>query len=125
MSLSDAIHRLGSRANTRCSSGQPVKLQQKSSRRDDTVRVLAQCGHRVPIDRSVEADADPTAMADVRWAKVTIRSRSDGFGLGAVRRGTPKVGEGVVVVPIRPQHHELLSPEERGRAVAETFRRPR
>jgi hypothetical protein len=88
------------------------------------VRVFAQFGDFSPVDVAVETNADPPAPAHVRRAEKSIRRCGEQVLLSALWRGTPQMREPLFVVPIGPEHHELLSDEEGGRTVAEPFCRP-
>ena len=88
------------------------------------VGVREQLTHLVPGDVTVEPDADPASMADVRRAEVPVGGRDEGF-LRARFGRAPQVRELVVVVPVRPEHRELLADEERWRTVAELLGGPR
>jgi hypothetical protein len=110
-----------SRAVGKWSVRQSVEFQQESSRCDRAVRVLAQFSDCAPINHFIEADADPTPMANVRRAKIAIGIRGDEIFLDAEWSGTPQVREGIFVVPIGPKHHELLSDKERRRTVTRSL----
>jgi D-amino-acid oxidase len=100
-----------------------VQLRCQPGGRDDPVGVLAQLGDLGPVHRSVQADPDPAAVADVRRPEEPVRVGPDQFLLRPWRRRAPQVREVLGMVPVGPQRHErALAPDEPGRrAVAGPF----
>ena len=80
------------------------------------IGIPTHCGHLIPVRPSIEPHSQPSAAADVRRSKEPSRFSLDQLGLCACRRGTPQMGKVMIMVTVRPEHHELLAHEERGRA---------
>ena len=91
-----------------------VECGDQFGRRHSPVGVFTDRGHLGPVDVPVETYSQPASAADVRWAEEPLGLGVDEFGLDAGGGGTPQMGEIVVVVAARPQHHELLLHLERG-----------
>jgi hypothetical protein len=81
----------------------------------------ADAGHFAPVDVTVQPDADPAPVADVRGAEEPLWLRARQLLLGSRRSGAPQVRELVVMMPVRPQHDELPPCEERRGPVAGSF----
>ena len=62
--------------------------------------------------------SDPASPTHIKRSEEATWFRCDEFVLGPHRRGTPKVGELVLMVPLGPQHQELSSYEECGSTMA-------
>src|SRR5215469_5663957 len=93
------------------------RVTQEPGGRYDPVGLPADRRYLVPVDVAVQAHADPAAVPDVGWPEEPVGLGSGQLLLGARGRRAPQVREPVVVVPVRPQHHELPPGEERWRAV--------
>src|SRR5436305_8459113 len=85
-------------------------------RRDEPVGVFEEFSNLLPVHGAVQPDADPAAVADVRLGEVTLRGRCEGL-LSTRFRGGPEMGELTIVMPVRPEHRELLPDEVPRRAV--------
>lgn len=83
--------------------------------------VTADRGDLIPVNVSVESDAEPTSAADVRRSEEAFRLGVDQFILRTGWGRTPQMGEAILMMTARPQHHELLLDEERRRSVTELF----
>lgn len=102
-----------------------VELPHEPPRCDGSIRVLTKRLDFLPIDDSIEANANPTSMTNVRRTKVPIGIGSDEFRLNPVRRGAPKVWKVEVMVPVWPQLDELPPGEEGRRTMAFSLARAR
>jgi len=89
------------------------------------VGVVADAGHLIPVDITIEPHADPATVAHVWRPEEAVRFRPRQLLLSARRRGAPQVREQVVVVPVGPQHDKLPAGEERWRPVTRPFLRTR
>lgn len=106
-------------ANLRLSPGGSFPEKASEARRcHGAVGVLAQHLHRSPVDAAVEPHPDPAATSDIRRAEEPLRIGFDQGFLDTRPCCAPQMWEFVVVVALGPQVQELLSGEERRRAVA-------
>lgn len=93
-----------------------IEARDQSLWRDDSVGILNQLAHLVPVDATIQPSPKPTSVTYVWRTEIPIRCNNHRL-LSALRSGTPQVRKFAVVMPMRPQHHELLTDEEAGRAM--------
>src|SRR5262249_53514328 len=83
-------------------------------------------GQLVPIEATVEADAEPPAMPDVRGDEELVRIGIDEHPLHSLGRSAPDRKAPVAVMVVHDHQERLLLPdEERRRAMTEALARVR
>jgi hypothetical protein len=111
-------------SSTTLSSSLVIEYSHQTVGSDGAKGFLADRRHFCPVDVTVEANTKPAPSSDVGRPKEPI-----GFGprqlvLRARGRRTPEMWKVMVVMPVWPEHHELLPHVERRRAVTQSLGHP-
>lgn len=89
-----------------------IEARQQLTRCNCPIGILTERFDENPIHAAIEPDSQPATRPDIWRSEEALGSADNQVLLGSFRSSAPKVWEGMIVVTIGPEHHELLPCEE-------------